>query len=326
MNKRNAMIESLRGLACLLVVFVHFRIKNDFGIYVISLARFAVPFFLIVSGYFSRKPTTKENISFAGKRLFYTTRLLIIGIAVCIMANTMQCVLKGEEPFKWFMDVVGLKTILKLIIFNRAYWLSYVMYYLFMMVYVYIAYILINKLNLVRIAYYFIPVLLLINVVVCKAGMNWYYVGNFFFTGFPFFMLGHWIKEKNISFSSSWKNILAIAAGIILTFVETFLSGECYCYVGTIVLSVSLFLLGIRYCDLKIPQFISGFGTHFSMLIFLLHAPVGCVLITALELHGITLGSFGALAVIAATIFVSVPVVLVESFYVKSQEMSFHRC
>ena len=312
MNKRNAMLEALRGLACLLVVFCHFHIENSFGTYVIALARFAVPFFLLISGYFALRPTTEESISFARKKLLSTGRLLVVGTAVCIVSNTVQCMLKGEAPFKWFMDVIGPKAILKLLIFNRAHWLSSVMYYLFMVVYVYIAYMLICKFNLLKISYYFVPLFLVLNVFISKTDYEWYYAGNFIFTGIPFFLLGCWIKGKDIKFSSTWKNILAVAIGIIFTFVENFFYSECYCYIGTIILSLSTFLLGLRCCDLKIPGVISGFGTKFSMLIFLLHCPIGHLLVTALEQQGILLGNFEPFVVIAATILVCIPIVLLR--------------
>lgn len=188
-RKRNAMLESIRGLACILVVLCHFKIKSGLGMHIIAFARFSVPFFLILSGYFSLKSSDEENIAFAKRKLLATSRLLAIGILVCITSNTIQCMLRSEEPFKWFIDVISLETIFNFIIFNRANWLSSVMYYLFMMIYVYTVYIFMNKLNLMRIAYYFVPVLLMINVLVSKKCDNWYYAGNFLITGFPFFTL-----------------------------------------------------------------------------------------------------------------------------------------
>ena len=52
-SKRNQLLEAIRGAACILVVFCHFDIKGVIGTYIVAIARFAVPFFLILSGYYS---------------------------------------------------------------------------------------------------------------------------------------------------------------------------------------------------------------------------------------------------------------------------------
>ncbi len=308
-SKRNTMLDSFRGMACLLVVFCHFPLDNDLGTYIVAVARAAVPFFLLISGYFSLRSSSDDNINYARKKLISTVKLLVIGIVICIFFNTMFCILKGQAPLKWLKAAFGYKAIIKLMVFNLSYWLSAVMYYLFMMVYVYLIYILLNKYKLIKKSYCLIPVLLAINILLGRLKLNWYYSGNFFLTGIPFFLLGNMIKEKNIRFKSVTHNVLAIFGGLIMTCIENYYFGHCYCYVGTIILATSVFVLCISCEDVKKENRLDEFGIKYSMLIFLLHCHVGNYVCLFFEKCGITLGNYKPFIVIISTIFISMPIV-----------------
>ncbi len=73
--------------------------------------------------------------------------------------------------------------------------------------------------------------------------------------------------------------IISIIVGIILSLLEDHMFGECYCYAGTVILSPSLFLLCVNNPQLPMPRWLSAFGTNYSMLLFLLHCPVGYVIV-----------------------------------------------
>ena len=51
--QRNQNIDFFKGIACILIVFIHVPFPSFFGNYIIKpIARFTVPFFFMVSGYF----------------------------------------------------------------------------------------------------------------------------------------------------------------------------------------------------------------------------------------------------------------------------------
>ena len=52
-NDRNSNIDFLKGIAAILVVFIHVRFDGWEGKYVADIARFSVPVFFLTSGYFS---------------------------------------------------------------------------------------------------------------------------------------------------------------------------------------------------------------------------------------------------------------------------------
>ena len=51
-KKINKCLNFAKGVACILVVFIHCQFPPPVGRYVISIARAAVPLFFMVSGYF----------------------------------------------------------------------------------------------------------------------------------------------------------------------------------------------------------------------------------------------------------------------------------
>ena len=48
----NYCMDFLKGIACIFVVFIHVKFPGNFGQSVQAIARFAVPFFFMVSGYY----------------------------------------------------------------------------------------------------------------------------------------------------------------------------------------------------------------------------------------------------------------------------------
>ena len=61
---KNKSIYTLKAIACICVILIHCGLKKNIGITINSISRFAVPFFFIVSGYFSysyEKPKLRKR-------------------------------------------------------------------------------------------------------------------------------------------------------------------------------------------------------------------------------------------------------------------------
>ena len=61
MKKRNQIVDVFKIVSAIFVVFLHFPFPGYLGKAVFSIARFAVPFFFIVSGYYYSKSNKKLN-------------------------------------------------------------------------------------------------------------------------------------------------------------------------------------------------------------------------------------------------------------------------
>lgn len=314
MKKRNSNIEAIRGIASILIVFIHFPVENSWWKYLVAIAKFGVPFFLMVSGYFSYHNTNEENILYAKKRLVSTIKITVLGIAICSFVNTLLCYFQGDNCLQWLLDRLNKSYIIKFLVFNRTYGVSFVMYYLFMLIYVYILYIIINKLKLIKLMYFLIPILLLLNVIVSKSTDKWYFAGNFFLTGIPFFGLGNYIRYKHME-CKQWMLFSAIIVGIFISIIEAYFNGNCYLYIGSIPLSVGIFIFGISTERTIFPKFMSLFGSNYSMLIFLLHVPTGQLIMFLLACYGIDHSNFLPFVVIFITIIISIIIVLFKKSF-----------
>lgn len=71
------MLNIVKLVASYMVVFIHVSFPGQFGIDIVYLARFAVPFFFIVSGYFSYNSFNLKNIKKIDKKI-QTTGLLYL--------------------------------------------------------------------------------------------------------------------------------------------------------------------------------------------------------------------------------------------------------
>ena len=59
-QQKNATLELIKLLASYMVVFIHISFYGEIGVAVNALARFAVPFFFVISGFYSYKCTEEK--------------------------------------------------------------------------------------------------------------------------------------------------------------------------------------------------------------------------------------------------------------------------
>ena len=297
--KRNHAIDAVRAVACAFVLFVHATFPNPFGLYVAAAARFAVPFFLMVSGYYAFCSEEAGALRVARRRLVSTAKLTFIGTLFYAVSNTGRQLLQGQPAFSWLDSLLNPQGLFNFFVYNRAIFLSSVMYYLFMLLYVYGIFILLIKTRTLKAAYACIPVLLIACVALDEFfGQPWYYAGNFLLTGLPFFLLGHFFAHRPPRFAHPGRLILP---GLLLTLVETALFGEAYCYVGTLMTAIGLFLFCLNAPDVKLPQALVRFGRSCSVTVFIIHCAVRDYLNMLIPEQPVLLAYARPLAVLAAS-------------------------
>ena len=276
MKSRNQNIDAVRAIACIFVVLVHCVLPGAFGQYVISYARFAVPFFLLVSGWFAYSPDRKVAVRKAARKLKDTALLTLSGTLLYIGWNSYNQYHPRRKLLHWLISYFSnQESWFNLLVYNRAVFLCSVMYYLFMMLYVYLIVIVLGKLGLLRKSRWFIPVGLVWNYALGAVfNAPWYHSGNFLLTALPFFLLGGLLRERFEEKPLPRKYLLgALGLGLVLTFVESTLLGDVYCYVGSMVTAVAALLLCVSG-TFSMPGWLAGFGRKYSTYIFILHCGV----------------------------------------------------
>ena len=130
------------------------------------------------------------------------------------------------------------------------------LWFLQALLYCYIVYyVLINKNFNLRKLYYLIPPLLIGNLILGETfgmlgiSIDIFLYRNFIFLGLPFFILGYLIHDKQEEICQLFGNkilLLIIFSSIVFSIAEYWVIGGVLCdlYVGTIILSTSIFV----YC------------------------------------------------------------------------------
>lgn len=289
MKSKNLCIEFIRGIACIFVVFIHCLFPGKFGIYMVSIARFAVPFFLIVTGYYSYKESNTETIYIAKQRFIKIIKLTIAATLFYFCINILCNLIQRKPALEWLTSFFAFpKNYFAFFCCNRAVFLSSVMWYLYALIYVYIVFIIINKFKLLRFSYILIPVLLAINIGISEfSGLDWYFAGNFLFTGIPFFLLGNYLHSINIAKKNLSTPFLISCAliGLLSVGIETQFHTLAFCYIGTVIMALFLFVFAIHNPNIRIPNFMIRFGEHYSMLIFIIHCGVINIVNLFIPLH-----------------------------------------
>ena len=267
----NYCLDFIKGIACICVVLMHCEFPGMLGIIVQTISRFCVPFFFMVSGYFcyyedkSRARSTWLKIGHilkitAAASLFY---LVVQIISAKITGGALN---------------VGAGNIFNLIVFNQPFIIAGQLWFLFALLYVYLMYALVEKLNIYKLAYAMIPVLILVYIAMAQGAYlmgkhipNMYY-RNFLIEGFPLFMLGHWIhKNKDRIKLSNSALIAVIAISTLLCIAERFIMVRDFgVNICTFTQVTAIFLYGINNPE-KHEGAVQRLGKNCSMLVYILH-------------------------------------------------------
>ena len=268
----------MRIVASFFVVLVHVLLPAPAGLYAKTIGRFAVPFFLMVTGWYIRKDDDEKTAEAAKHSLFSILRLTVAALAVSAAGNTVQCLISGDPPFSWLDSGVDLQDFL---LYNYTTVFSPVMWYLFGLIYALVIYLILAKLKVIRLACWLCFPLIVINLIRSSADMSpWFHQGNWMFMSVPFLFLGSLLKDRRwcerIPAVLCWA---MIAAGIIASVFETptgmtALFSDKILYIGTLPLVFGIFTLCVRGKDVQWPRALAFFGRTCTTGIFIIHCSV----------------------------------------------------
>lgn len=281
---KNQSINLMKGIACIFVVFIHCQFPTKVGESIVVLGRFAVPFFALVTGYFSDFDDKEKSIYISQKRLKGIIKLTILSSGICVFLNLIVTCIQGGD---WILPYLNLKTLIVFVFFNRASFLSSSMWYLFGLIYVYILWINALKWNKEKYLFFSVPFLLLANLIMTEIlKLPWYVSGNFLFTLLPFFLIGNRIHRKQVKYTS--KIFIGIIAANILVLMEHAFFGASFLYISSIIIAI-FWLIVVKndfIINTDIYRFCKGFcylGEKLSMPIFVVHCGVMSIILAIIE-------------------------------------------
>ena len=271
-------LDFIRIVASFFVVLVHVHLPIPHAYYTMAWARFAVPVFYMINGFFLFRGTSskEDRLKMIRKTLLKISRITLFTILFYVISNSAVCLINGQHPLYWLYSQFSLKILKELILYNHTDFLSHVVWYLLAYIYVLLILYLLTKFNLVRRVWFLIPFLITVNILhgeVIK--LEWFYQGNWLITALPFILIGIYIREnpefyKNLSLPVLW---ILVLGGSAITFVESLLNYGQVLYLGTIATALGLFIMGIR-AKLVWPQKVSAVGRKLTIYIFIVHCSV----------------------------------------------------
>lgn len=295
---RNRTLDMVKAISAYAVVLLHIHFPGTAGTAANVLARFAVPVFFMISGYFCYRGDDTEFIR-TGKKIRHVLTLMMVAFPVCALWDLIQNEICGASQREWLESLVSEEHICQFFLYNNSSQIKWHLWFLPALLYCYLMFAAVSRFRLYRLAYVLIPVLLFIHF-----GMEEFspYLGehfrvmqfrNYLFTGFPFFMSGHLIHKNQEKleqwFAGSRELFLygMITAGGICSLVEYRYFEKQELFLGSVFMAAGLFLFAIVKKDTKAPGFLDMIGQKHAFFIYLFHLCMADILKDAFEMAGL---------------------------------------
>lgn len=288
MQDRNSCIDFFKGISCIAVILIHCRFPGMIGGALRAVARFAVPFFFTVSGYFLYKQNQSSNIQIIKGRLKKTVTLLISAELFYVLYYIITNVCVLNAPITTIFDEFTVSKLMRFIIDNSPMLYPH-LWYIYALVYCYgfVAFVEYGKFGyrwrnlycIIAFGYYF-----LFSEVLPRFGINdvftsWQFSihNTFFVRALPFLLLGAIIHEhedriKNISISPMQSLCLFITLCLTSVF-ERIAFSDSGVYLSSIAIVLLFWIVSInKIC--RVNKGVSFVGNKLSTDIYIIHISI----------------------------------------------------
>jgi len=267
-KKINTSLNVMKCVAVFAVIVIHTMVLYDHGKFdkmIISTSRFAVPFFFLISGFYSYY-TSNE---YAGVK--YKNRIIRL-LKLIIISGALFFTYKFITTGSIFQAIpnLNISSIINIFIFNISPFTD-PLWFLQALLYCYLIFYILNKYKFkISKLYLLIPILLagclLLGVGSHLLDLNIHkmYYRNFLFMGLPFFLMGYLIHDKQdkIDNISNKLLVLGIFSFILVTLFEPVIT-KAYCdlYLGSAILAILIMIWCVKNpqkLNFKIMAWIGG--------------------------------------------------------------------
>lgn len=266
-------IDVWRVVASFLVVAVHFPLPGVYGGIAITYGKTAVPFFIIVSGYFCYREDRDE---FAKRLLKQMGKLLLLDI----MANLLFLVISyvGSGASSW--------TIYKIMIMSPDSWKKFFLvnqspfadhlWFLGSMVYAMTIIWVLNRLRIDKYAFYLAPILLGIYIYLARTGnYDFIYIRNALICTMPYFMYGCLIRRFEDKILAKLHGGVIIGVVLACTAISFFefwhFKDVGMTFIGPELLDIALVLMLLKYKNFGRNSVFEWIGRRDTLFIYIMH-------------------------------------------------------
>jgi len=280
-RSRNKSLDILKLISSYVVVFIHFSFSGVTGDIVDSLARFAVPVFFMISGYFAYGTSAEKLISKMKNiiKIYFWGAVLYI----CFYGILKLCDVGIKGAIWYCILYFNPMIIFKFIVFNvpRS---SEHLWFLVALIYVYVLQYFVVKMKIKECIYLWSGVILLAIHLLLGVGLSSVgivispcVIRNFLFMGYPFFCIGMLMRKnedlvhKKITYIRA---IILILIGMIETVISYFICGKNELFIGSVLVAVALFTISLKTKNMQINENVVKVSQA-STGIYIIHIMVG---------------------------------------------------
>ena len=282
----NKCLNFFKGIACIMVVFIHFPFPGIFGKFVTVLAGFGVPLFFLISGYYTYNADNTLVQEKLQRKIKHIFKLCIVATIIFFVYTAMRTYidngftgvldwLKGFASPQYLMQILFLQKPGCLFLRGGVLWFLYALFWGYVILYF------INRTNRYKTAYLLIPILFFIRMIVSGITMVYFEdihnicIVNVYMTGFPYIMLGNLIaryRKQILEKLTVKKLFLGIVVGIALSCLsEQKMLMIDIGYIGVILYSISIFLLAQKYPEREPNKLFAIIGEKYFTFVYIMH-------------------------------------------------------
>lgn len=282
---KNHTLDILKVVCSILIVFNHCVFPGTTGEIIKAFSRIAVPIFFLISGYYVFN-NSKEKVLKKCKRIF---KILVFACIFWFAYNVIRYSVTDIVTLKYYLlNFVNIKVITNFILFNaNPFWGH--LWFLNALCYCYLIYYFIIKKNIKIdkydsiISIFLIVFYLVFNYFFVDDNFNNIdYIRNFLFVGLPFFLIGRYLRRKEIANKIRIKYVLPIILISSITLIIECLTYSSELYISTIIISISLLLICMKkpnYSN-KVLEYI---GANLVLYVYIIHPGVKYIILWCME-------------------------------------------
>lgn len=276
--------HTLKGIACIIVVFLHCNFPGFLGRFIAYFMRFPVPIFFMISGFFS----ANKPLNWYKKKIWQTLKLIAIAEALMAFALYFTEGLPNSiSVYEWICELASIGHPLRIMLFGTIF--NGTLWYLYAVTWVWIVFYAGKKLE-IKIKYTTLFVLSTVLLLMCVFGRLIfqkkydiedviYIFRSFFLQGIPFVVYGRIFKRLEGKISKSQYARSFFVFSVIFGFLLAFLEYKVYkayldVYVSTIIITVGLFAFSLANREKIFSRLINHIGKRLSSTVYLIHLPV----------------------------------------------------
>lgn len=294
-NSRNYCMDTIKGIACILVVFIHYNWSDDFSEAVKAIGRFAVPYFFFVAGYHLPDKDGRITAENTARKIQHLLWLMLKSAVFygffCVAWNYLMDATWNIWTF--MQEELSLLGVVKLFITCDPFVYAHFWYLIASVLCYVVLYVVRDKPGKTGYLASFVALLCIYsllaefkdlvgwkNQIQIAEGSRLVLSNIFLLRAMPFVLFGVYLKKARMAERRGigfWVLLAIVFAGCMLTVIEQRRFGSIIMYMGTHLTTISLCLISVWYPDKKL-RIMEYVGSRLSTDVYIYHIAAGKVL------------------------------------------------